>query len=80
MLELLGIGYAIDHCIAVFNERQQMKLYQNYITDALKAAYHLDARYADLIKPRDPRTATQIITHFRDEFEKMGETDEQSIT
>lgn len=36
LLDLLGNGYVIEHCIAVFQKAEQEKLYRIYTTDCLK--------------------------------------------
>lgn len=36
MVELLGSGYVIDHCISAFSKEQEEKAFRIYLTDALK--------------------------------------------
>ena len=35
MLELMGSGYVIEHCVSAFLHKQQQEMYQNYVADAL---------------------------------------------
>lgn len=36
MVELLGSGYVIEHCISAFLKLQEEKAYRVYVTDSLK--------------------------------------------
>ena len=69
MLDLMGSGYVIDHCIAAINERHRRENYEFYITDIayvlLNGLYQnkLDfPRYYDILnpKPKDERTGEEI--------------------
>lgn len=61
LLELMGRGYVIDHCIASLRKRNRDIEYRVYITDALKAivgntarfagGVELSRRYADYLMP-----------------------------
>lgn len=35
LLDLLGKGYVIDHCISLFKKESREKILNNYVTDAL---------------------------------------------
>lgn len=63
LLDLLGSGYVIDHCVSAFLKEQREELYQIYVTDSLKAIGHLNRRFADYFnKPKkEERTAEEII-------------------
>lgn len=37
MLEILGKGYVIEHCIAFLKEKNEAKSFRIYVTDALSA-------------------------------------------
>lgn len=72
MLELMGSGYVIEHCVSAFRKEQAEMQYRSYIADALKAladntARHggviMRERYADMIgsgKKKDTRTGDEI--------------------
>ncbi len=59
LLEIMGIGYVIEHYIAFFKKEQHEKAYKIYITDSLRiitentakanGGHYLQARYAELI-------------------------------
>lgn len=36
MLDLIGKGYIVDHCVSLFENRAKERLFQIYITDTLK--------------------------------------------
>ena len=55
MLELMGKGYVIEHCICEHNKRMKERDYQIYMTDLLKGlaefvGLQVNVRYADLFK------------------------------
>ena len=60
MLDLIGKGYIVDHCVSLFNSRAKERLYQTYITDTLKClndnlakvigGTSIKARYYDLLE------------------------------
>ena len=74
MLDLIGKGYIVDHCVSLFNSRAKERLYQTYITDTLKCLNDnvakivggstLKARYHDLfeigIKKESEKTGDEI--------------------
>lgn len=36
LLEIIGRGYVIDHCVSFFNKQAKEERYRNYIADTLK--------------------------------------------
>lgn len=60
MLDLIGKGYIVDHCVSLFNNKAKERLYQTYITDTLKClndnlakvigGTSIKARYYDLLE------------------------------
>ena len=70
----MGKGYVIEHCVSLFLKKQEEKLYQYYVTDALKTILdtmhgmygggYMQARYADLSaqkkQPKKQKTAKEI--------------------
>ena len=63
LLNLLGKGYVIDHCISLFNRQAKEEAYRAYVTDTLKAlndnfAKHFggafyQTRYVDVVNPKE---------------------------
>lgn len=59
MLDLMGKGYIIQHCVALTSEKTKEKIFKIYITDALRAIAEntakqyggkvMNLRFADLI-------------------------------
>ena len=82
-MEIVGIGYVIEHYIAFFQKEQKEKAYKVYITDALKiiaentakanGGSYLTARYAELIEPKkeETRTAVEIINVLKEKLERL---------
>ena len=76
LLDLMGSGYVIEHCIAAISVFQQEKLFRCYVTDALKnineivaklyGGYQMNVRYHDLLPEtkakdnEDNRTGDEI--------------------
>jgi hypothetical protein len=68
MLDLLGSGYAIDHCIAAFNAKQDELNFRIYMSDAAAALVNMFSsggklpRYWELLHPekKDNRTGEEI--------------------
>lgn len=72
LLELIGKGYVIEHCVSLFNRRQKEQIYRNYVTDTLKmindnltkisGGQYMKTRYAELVEPqlKDERTGDEI--------------------
>jgi len=46
--------------------------YRIYVTDALKVLGGLNIRYADLFKPEETRTASDIKISIKSKLKKMG--------
>ena len=84
MLELLGRGYVIEHCISSFKNKTHEEMYRVYITDSIQAItnmYHkahggngeaVVKRYYDIIHPSEPKkeeTADDIIDRIK---KKLG--------
>lgn len=67
-MDLLGIGYAVDHCIADHNARVERQNWEIYISDAAAALVNLRSkeggfpRFWDIMhpKPEDSRTGEEI--------------------
>lgn len=78
---MFGSGYVIDHCIAVFQKKQEERAFRTYLTDALRLVTentaknvgggYLVNRYDELIHPKkeDPRSAEEIAA---DIIKKIG--------
>ena len=60
LLDLIGKGYIVDHCVSLFNNRAKERLFRTYITDTLKClndnlakvigGSSIKARYYDLLE------------------------------
>jgi hypothetical protein len=84
LLEVLGIGYVIEHYIAYFKKRQEEKAYKMYVTESLRiigentAKYsggsYIQMRYADMIEPKkeETRTANEIILNLKDKLRSLN--------
>ena len=86
MLDLLGSGYVIDHCVAALRQENERKAAVIYITDTLKMINEnvtrigggstLKARYIDIIQQseqeEETRSADEIISNIRDKLRMMG--------
>lgn len=73
MLEIMGKGYVIDHCISFFKKQQKDLIYRVYITDVLRTiagTKNVPKRFYDLIEPApiEKRTADQIKKRIQDKF------------
>ena len=78
---MLGKGYVIDHCVALFTKRKKQFLYETYVTDALKVIANNSARqggtaitkrFADIIDDifgtapaKEEKTAEDVIGNIR---------------
>lgn len=82
MLEVLGRGYVIDHCIVSFRKRHKELQYRSYITDALQIIAENTAhfaggrtitnRYIDIVtekKDKEPQTTQSVVSKIR---KKLG--------
>ena len=45
MLELMGSGYVVEHCVAAFAERLETKAFRNYMADGMKCVSETLANY-----------------------------------
>lgn len=57
MLEIMGKGYVIEHCISFFQKENRQKTYQYYVTDLLwgiarKQGLNISERFRDLVEPQ----------------------------
>lgn len=64
----------IDHCMSAFLEKQKVELYRMYVTDALKAAYHLNFRYKEYFDKPETRSAEEIKNSIKDKLKNLGGT------
>lgn len=85
MVELLGSGYVIDHCISAFSKSQEEKAYRVYITDALKVISEntaggestkmMSTRWIELMdfktdEPQDTESANEKADKIINDFKK----------
>lgn len=49
MLDLLGSGYVVEHCIAAIQKEQEERAYQYYMTDVLRNAFNVEKRFYDML-------------------------------
>ena len=86
MLELIGRGYAIEHCVSFFNKKREEQRYKYYLTDAIRILTYntsmkgrgvIEQRYYDLAQKinqkEDNRTADDVIDNISDKLRKMSE-------
>lgn len=83
MLDVLGKGYVIDHCIAFSHKMDEENIYKTYMTDALKVMCEnmakftggsfLNIRFYDIIHPGkiETRTSTEIINNISAKLANM---------
>ena len=64
LIDLIGKGYIVDHCIALYNRRMEERSYRVYVTDLLMGIYNrftpsgtepLTIRYADCLEYVKPK-------------------------
>lgn len=64
LIEIIGKGYIVDHCIALYNRRMEEQAFRIYVTDLLRGLYNcftpadaepLTARYADCLDYAKPK-------------------------
>lgn len=70
MLELMGSGYVVEHCVAAFAERCEKKAYRNYMADGIKCisetianvygGTYMENRLADLMDTTPEKTGDEI--------------------
>ena len=56
MLEIMGKGYVIDHCMSFFQRENLRKSYQYYVTDLLMGiaraqGLNVSTRFKDIVDP-----------------------------
>lgn len=79
---MLGSGYVVDHCIAIFKKEQKEELYRIYVTDTLKMLTDIQRLRIDKVKvPRfydlihkgkeETRSADEIIDSIKDRLERL---------
>ncbi len=81
LLEIIGRGYVIEHCISLFNKKIREERYKVYVSDTLKLINDnlakavggnvIKARYAELLdkKKEDTRTGDEVA---RDVIKRAG--------
>lgn len=85
MLEIMGKGYVIEHCISLFQKEQIDKSYRIYITDALQAIANnsagsdkrvsINKRWIDVVEPtkiQETRTEKEIVNDIRKKIRGLG--------
>jgi hypothetical protein len=60
--------YVLARC----NQHQRDWTYRIYVTDSLKHLAGLNIRYADVFKPKETRTADEIIGGIKDKLRQLG--------
>ena len=77
MLELLGRGYVIEHCVSVTNNTRKEEIYRMYVTESLRiissgVGREITVKYTDIIerctsrgKAEETRTPEEIIDNIR---------------
>lgn len=92
MLELLGSGYVIEHCVAAFSDLLHKKSLETYITDclmyiaknsALQEKQYLTTRFYDMAykpkeKKQDNRTGEQIISSITGKLARIAKKEVRS--
>lgn len=82
MLDMLGKGYVIKYCKALFLKEQEERLYRSYVADMLMALvnstgkYNVETRFIELVpdrrkKKEKEKTAGEIVA---DVMKKAGLT------
>lgn len=92
MLEVLGSGYVIEHCIAALDDLRKKTTFEVYVTDCLKAISensaggqnrgYMKTRYVELIrddfKPKKEHTAEEVKENILSKLKAMTEGGEDS--
>ena len=79
MLEIMGKGYVIEHCISFFQKENREKSYQYYVTDLLwgiarKQGLDVSERFRDLVEPKKIEgKPKKIISKIKNKLEGGGE-------
>ena len=91
LLEIIGRGYVIDHCVSLFNSRTRERLYREYVTTTLKVLNDnfakqfggnvMSMNYSDLFVSdnEDTRTGDEIARDIikRANLKVKGQSDER---
>lgn len=90
MLEILGSGYVIEHCIAALDDLSEKRAFEAYVTDCLKALTentageaknYMKSRYVELVnfdtKPRKEQSAEEIKSNIFGKLKAMSEGGEE---
>ena len=84
----MGRAYLIQHCTYVYNNKQEKRAFEIYVSDRIKAVNDSIAsvfggntsasRYIDILErmmnvhPEDSRTAEQIISSISNKLERLN--------
>ncbi len=84
LLELMGIGYVIEHYISFFHKEQEEKAYRVYVTDTLRlitentakmghGGSYFKARYIEVLEPpkEEKRSAEEVINGIKDKLRRL---------
>ena len=80
MLELMGRGYVIEHCMSTFNNIQETKIYRSYVSEVLRAlakrnGIDIPIKYSDLIErkreAKEPESSAEVIDRIKAKLEKV---------
>lgn len=64
LIKMIGKGYIVDHCIALYNRKMEERAYRVYVTDLLRGIFNrftpsgvepLTERYADCLDYEKPK-------------------------
>lgn len=79
MLEIIGRGYVIQHCISLFKKHQEELSYRFYETELLRGiakslGLNVDMTYRDIIEPKkeEKRTASEIVSNIKNRLNGRG--------
>jgi len=88
MLELIGRGYAIEHCVSFLHKKHEDEAFRIYLTDAIRMITYntalkgrgvMEQRFFDIIKDirdksqgKKEQTAEEVITHISDKLRSMN--------
>ena len=61
------------YVLARFDQESKDRAYRFYVTDALKGAFGLNARYADIYKPEETRTADEIKNSIKEKLRNLSD-------
>jgi len=79
MLEIIGRGYVIQHCISLFKKYQEELSYRFYETELLRGiakslGLNVNMTYRDILEPKkeETRTAGEIISNIKKKLNERG--------